>query len=56
MMRLTRARASKAGDILDISAGLRLTGHFIENRLFASVHRGLPAERERLLRRIAPQA
>lgn len=40
----------------DISAGLRLTGHFIENRLFASVHRGLPAERERLLRRIAPQA
>lgn len=40
----------------DISAGLRLTGHFIENRLFASIHRGLPAERERLLRRIAPQA
>ncbi|MDX5392411.1 MAG: DNA repair protein RecO [Caulobacteraceae bacterium] len=40
----------------DISAGLRLTGHFIENRLFASVHRGLPAERERLLRRIVPQA
>jgi DNA repair protein RecO (recombination protein O) len=40
----------------DIPAGLRLTGHFIENRLFASVHRGLPAERERLLRRIAPQA
>lgn len=39
----------------DIAAGLRLTGHFIENRLFASVHRGLPAERERLLRRIAPQ-
>jgi DNA repair protein RecO (recombination protein O) len=40
----------------DIGAGLRLTGHFIENRLFASVHRGLPAERERLLRRIVPQA
>lgn len=40
----------------DISAGLRLTGHFIENRLFASVHRGLPPERERLLRRMAPQA
>jgi len=39
----------------DIAAGLRLTGHFIENRLFASVHRGLPAERERLLGRIAPQ-
>jgi DNA repair protein RecO (recombination protein O) len=37
----------------DIAAGLRLTGHFIENRLFASVHRGLPPERERLLRRIA---
>lgn len=40
----------------DIAAGLRLTGHFIENRLFASVHRGLPPERERLLRRMAPQA
>lgn len=40
----------------DIAAGLRLTGHFIENRLFASVHRGLPVERERLLRRIAPPA
>ncbi|KCZ98208.1 DNA repair protein RecO [Hyphomonas polymorpha PS728] len=40
----------------DITAGLRLTGHFIENRLFASVHRGLPAERERLIKRIAPQA
>ncbi len=45
-------------DILpgDIAAGLRLTGHFIENRLFASVHRGLPPERERLLRRIARPA
>ena len=36
----------------DIAAGLRLTGHFIENRLFASVHRGLPAERGRLLKRL----
>ena len=36
----------------DIAASLRLTGHFIENRLFASVHRGLPAERERLLKRL----
>jgi DNA repair protein RecO (recombination protein O) len=45
-------------DILpgDIAAGLRLTGHFIENRLFASVHRGLPPERERLLRRITRPA
>jgi DNA repair protein RecO (recombination protein O) len=45
-------------DILpgDIAAGLRLTGHFIESRLFASVHRGLPPERERLLRRIARPA
>lgn len=36
----------------DIASGLRLTGHFIENRLFASVHRSLPAERERLIKRL----
>ncbi|MDX5365757.1 MAG: DNA repair protein RecO C-terminal domain-containing protein, partial [Alphaproteobacteria bacterium] len=39
----------------DIPAGLRFTGHFIENRLFASVHRGLPAERERLAYRLKNQ-
>lgn len=38
----------------DIDSGLRLTGYFIESRLFASVHRGLPPERERLLKRISP--
>lgn len=37
----------------DIAAGLRLTGHFIEGRLFAAVHRGLPPERERLLARLS---
>lgn len=36
----------------DIEAGLRLTGHFLETRLFAVIHRPLPAERERLLLRI----
>ncbi len=40
----------------DIAAGLRLTGYFIEGRLFGSVHRGLPPERERLLKRINPPA
>ncbi|ABI77557.1 DNA repair protein RecO [Hyphomonas neptunium ATCC 15444] len=40
----------------DIAAGLRLTGYFIEGRLFGSVHRGLPPERERLLKRITPPA
>ncbi|MFN4023792.1 MAG: DNA repair protein RecO [Hyphomonas sp.] len=37
----------------DIAAGLKLTGHFLEARLFASVHRGLPPERERLVLRLA---
>ena len=36
----------------DIAAGLKLTGHFIENRLFASVHRGIPPERGRLVLRL----
>lgn len=36
----------------DISAGLKLTGHFLENRLFAAVHRGVPPERERLVVRL----
>ncbi|MFN3912132.1 DNA repair protein RecO [Hyphomonas sp.] len=36
----------------DIAAGLKLTGHFLENRLFAAVHRGVPPERERLVLRL----
>ncbi len=36
----------------DIAAGLKLTGHFLENRLFAAVHRGVPQERERLVLRL----
>ena len=36
----------------DIAAGLRLTGHFLENRVFAAVHRGMPPERERLVLRL----
>jgi DNA repair protein RecO (recombination protein O) len=48
---LLSASASLApGDIED---GLRLTGHFLELRLFAAVHSGLPPERERLVRRLA---
>ncbi|MBK8198748.1 MAG: DNA repair protein RecO [Acidobacteria bacterium] len=36
----------------DIEAGLRLTGHFLEHRLFSAVHRGVPPERERLMVRL----
>lgn len=36
----------------DIQAGLVLTGHFLETRLLTAVNRGLPPERERLVRRI----
>ncbi len=40
----------------DIAAGLKLTGHFLENRLFAAVHRGVPPERERLIVRLLSKA
>lgn len=36
----------------DIAAGLKLTGHFLESRLLAAVHRGVPVERERLVIRL----
>ena len=39
----------------DIAAGLKLTGYFLEARLFAAVHRGLPPERERLVARLLAQ-
>lgn len=47
------AAAVKPGDI---AAGLKLTGHFLENRLFAAVHRGVPPERERLVVRLLTKA
>lgn len=47
------AAAVKPGDI---AAGLKLTGHFLENRLFAAVHRGVPPERERLVIRLLTKA
>ena len=37
----------------DISDGLRLTGHFLEQRLFSAVNRGMPPERERLAVRLS---
>ncbi len=37
----------------DIANGLRLTGHFLEHRLFAEVHRPVPEARYRLLERLA---
>lgn len=40
----------------DIAAGLKLTGHFLENRLFSAVNRGLPPERERLVVRLLMKA
>jgi DNA repair protein RecO (recombination protein O) len=39
----------------DVAAGLKLTGHFLETRLFASVQRDLPAERRRLVVRLLGQ-
>ncbi|HAY08181.1 MAG TPA: DNA repair protein RecO [Hyphomonas sp.] len=36
----------------DIADGLKLTGYFLEARLFAAIHRGLPPERERLMLRL----
>ena len=47
------AAAVKPGDI---AAGLKLTGHFLENRLFAAVHQGVPPERERLVVRLLTKA
>ncbi|MFN7054973.1 DNA repair protein RecO [Hyphomonas sp.] len=40
----------------DVADGLKLTGHFLEARLFAAVHRGLPPERERLVLRLLRSA
>ncbi|MEL6828834.1 MAG: DNA repair protein RecO [Pseudomonadota bacterium] len=42
--------APSQDDILD---GLTLTGHFLEQRLFAALHRGVPPVRARLVQRIA---
>lgn len=36
----------------DIADGLALTGHFLVTRLLTAVHRGVPAERERLVVRL----
>lgn len=39
----------------DIADGLALTGHFLEERLFGGLNRGLPPERTRLVGRILKQ-
>jgi DNA repair protein RecO (recombination protein O) len=36
----------------DISDGLNLTGHFLEDRLLGAVHRGMPPSRQRLVSRL----
>lgn len=36
----------------DIAQGLRLTGHFLEHRLFADVHKPVPEARARLVERM----
>jgi DNA repair protein RecO (recombination protein O) len=43
----------EAGEPQDWLAGLRLTGHFLEKRLFAATHRPLPEARVRLQERLA---
>lgn len=37
----------------DVDAGLALTGHFLESRVFAAFNRPLPPARERLLERLS---
>lgn len=37
----------------DIADGLKLTGHFLEARVFHAMNRALPPERERLMKRLA---
>lgn len=36
----------------DVMIGLKLTGHFLESRLFGGINKALPPERDRLLRRL----
>ena len=51
---LIDSRAPSTPD--DIAAALRLTGHFLEKRLFAAVHRAVPPERARLMSRVLKDA
>ena len=39
----------------DIADGLKLTGHFLEERLFGGLNRGIPPERIRLVSRVLKQ-
>ena len=39
----------------DIADGLKLTGHFLEERLFGGLNRGMPPERTRLVGRVLKQ-
>lgn len=39
----------------DIADGLKLTGHFLEDRLFGGLNRGMPPERTRLVGRVLKQ-
>ncbi|MEZ6001964.1 DNA repair protein RecO [Hyphomonas sp.] len=36
----------------DVADGLKLTGHFLESRVFHAMNRAMPPERERLVRRL----
>ncbi len=51
LFRLPRFFLDTGADVTnqDIEDGLDLTGHFIEHRLFAAVHKGTPAERTRII-------
>lgn len=53
---LVPGRGEKGAPMAEVLAGLALTGHFLEHRLFAQLHAPVPASRYRLLelvRRIA---
>ncbi len=52
---LTDSGPASPGDLErgELEQGLRLAGYFLQNRLFASLGRGLPAARQRLAERLA---
>ena len=53
MLPLPRFLGGVACDRHDFEAGLAMTGHFLERRVFASCHVAIPAQRRRLADMVA---
>ena len=55
LLRLPRFLISSSAPVTeaDVIDGLKLTGHFLEARVFHAMNRALPPERERLVKRVA---